>query len=344
MSQASENPDASTEVIKWQKGQLIARLDDEGAPDLANTLRRCGEEIGLTCRHCGSHSTGHAQCKQRWCPSCARSISARRLKRFANGAERMRWPLSIMLSHRNEDHAQDVFSTLMPAFKRFRKTLLWKNNVHGGLVSYEVTNRQGTWHDHLHVLCDCRWLALKTPQWKKNDTAAQGRAKLKAAKHELSEAWAKCLGQEQAVTWVDRASAGRLVEHVKYVIKADDLIKCNGAIAPLIRALKGRRLVQPFGTLYGMAKQWKAEDDAAHPPCACEKCRTVGSVVPDMVIEMARKKKEHRAKVHEMDKRQWAKRVAAAADERVRPNKAREERRRYEAAMADHNNATDIPY
>lgn len=183
----------------------------------------------------------------------------------------MQWPLSIMLSHQNEDKSQDVFKTLMPAFKRFRKQRLWKQNVHGGVVSYEVTNRFGTWHDHLHALVDCRWLAIDTPEPSKNFSRATNRARLRAAKEELTAAWSSCLGQELAVTWVDRASHGRLVEHIKYVIKADDLLACAGQIAPLLRALKGRRLVQPFGNCYNLTSRWKLDEHTESKP-ECQHC------------------------------------------------------------------------
>jgi predicted Zn-ribbon and HTH transcriptional regulator len=267
MSQPEQSATTAREVAEWQRATLSQRLADEGARDLARQLDECGREMILTCTRCGGHRQGHTQCHKRWCPVCQRAISARRVQRFRSAAEQMRWPLSIMLSHENEDEAANVFSTLMPAFKRFRRTKLWSKNVKGGVVSYEVTNRLGSWHDHLHVLCDCRWLALKT------------------AKHELTSAWAECLGQETAVTWVDRASAGRLMEHIKYTVKGSDLLNIEQPVAPLLRALKGRRLVQPFGNLYGMSAQWKREDNEVSAPCKCPECQAEGSMLPDFVIE-----------------------------------------------------------
>lgn len=287
MSQPSENPSAAREVTQWQRAQLIERLEDEGAADLAKSLRSCGADLRLTCTGCGAVTTVQTQCKRRWCPVCQRAISAARMQRFRSASDRMRWPLSIMLSHANEDNAANVFTTLMPAFKRFRRTTLWKNNVQGGVVSYEVTNRFGTWHDHLHALVDCRWLALETPEPRKHDSRAEQRRKLKAAKHELTTAWAACLGQETAVTWVDRANDGRLIEHIKYTVKGSDLLKCTGAIAPLLRAMKGRRLVQPFGNCYDLGTAWKTEDNANHKPCQCEHCKSGAAMVPSDYIDGA---------------------------------------------------------
>lgn len=294
MSQA-ENPNAHEEAVAYQREALADKLEGEGAHDLAKQLRGCGEEFPLRCGNCGARKLAKVQCKKRWCPSCQRMISARRMVRFSGAAARMRWPLSIMLSHANEKEASAVFATLMPAFKRFRKTAIWKNNVLGGVVSYEVTNRFGSWNDHLHALVDCRWLAVTSQEPKRGDTHSEYRAKLRAAKHEFTEAWSKCLGDEHAVNWVDRATGGRLMEHIKYTVKGSDLIKCGGKIAPLLRAMKGRRLVQPFGNLYGLGKEWKKEDDERVEKCCCVECGQKGTMMPEYILdaELARKK-DHR--------------------------------------------------
>lgn len=285
MSQPTENPSARVEADQWLRTALVERLESEGADDLARQLRCCGEELMLVCTNCGTRRLGHTQCKRRWCPSCSRSISARRVQRFAQGVQLMQWPLSIMLSHKNEESAAAVLTTLMPAFKRFRRTKIWKENVKGGLVSYEVTNRFGSWHDHLHCLVDCRWLALETPEPRRNNTTKQNRALFRRAKKELTAAWASCLSQETAITWVDRASGGRLMEHVKYAVKPADLLKAQGRIAPLLRALKGRRLVQPFGTLYGLSKNWKAQDNERKAACTCESCKQSGTMLPEVFLQ-----------------------------------------------------------
>lgn len=351
MSQPTENPQALSEQLAWQRTQLINRLIDEGRADMARALQQCGQDITLLCRCCGAKRTGHTQCKRRWCPVCQRSISARRMARFKDAAASMRWPLSIMLSHTNEDSAEDVFRTLMPAFKRFRRTELWKKNVKGGIVSYEVTNRFGTWHDHLHVLCDCRWLALQTPEPRKTDTKSQLRRKLKDAKHELSTAWAGCLGQETAVTWVDRADMGRLIEHIKYTVKADDLRKCTQPIGPLLKALHGRRLVQPFGSLYGLSKKWAEEDDARKAAVECDGCGARASMIPEMVVEQRRRQKERRKERNARDEMAWAVTKNRAWERAYKEHLTAAERRRYEAIMEtaranarDWNNAEDVPW
>lgn len=284
MSQPTENPNADAEKSAWLREELADRLDDEGAPDLSKPLRRCGTELTLVCTSCFCRKTGKEQCKKRWCPVCQRIISAQRLQRFGHAARTMQRPLSIMLSHQNEHDGAAVFSTLRPAFKRFRRQDLWRKNVLGGVMSYEVTNRFGTWHDHVHALVDCRWLALVTREPRKSDTRAVQRALLKSAKHELTEAWASCLDQETAITWVDRADQGRLIEHIKYTVKGSDLLKCSTPIAPMLRALKGRRLVQPFGTLYGLGKAWKDEDETRKQECKCEHCGEKRSFLPEAVI------------------------------------------------------------
>lgn len=280
-----ENPSASRETDDWCRQRLVERLQDEGADDLAKKLGACGTELALICTGCGARRMGRQQCRARWCPSCQRSIAAARLARFAGAARRMRWPLSIMLSHQNELEAENAFRTLMPAFKRFRRTKLWKTCVKGGVVSYEVTNRFGSWHDHLHALIDCEWFALEAPRWRKNMTRSQQRKCLRAAKEEVTEAWQKCVAQETAITWVDRANAGRLVEHIKYTVKGSDLLAAEGHIAPLIRALKGRRLVQPFGNCYDLGAEWKLADEADKRPCTCEHCGASDTIMPAAVFD-----------------------------------------------------------
>lgn len=305
MSPATENPSARAEQTDWMCSALAERLREEGAPDLARTLEACNTEMPMRCGQCGHRKIGHTQCRRRWCPRCQRIISAQRVQRFRQGVALMQWPLSIMLSHQNEDHAHNSFRTLMPAFKRFRRTKIWKNNVKGGLVSYEVTNRFGTWHDHLHALVDCRWLALETPEWRKTNTAAANRKLLKQAHAELSSAWASCLDQEEAVTWVDRATGGRLMEHIKYTVKASDLLACTGRIAPLLRAMKGRRLVQPFGSLYGLSKQWKKDDDDQRQQCKCPSCQATSSFIPEFVVEATIRRSQEQPGAKRASPRRW---------------------------------------
>lgn len=248
------------ESNQWRR-QLLARLDAEGAEDLADALRKCGLKFPLWCRGCGHRHDAETKCSRKWCPSCAPKRANERARKMRLAVRTMRWPMHITLTMRNvplEEAPRGILRDLMKCFARLRRMKLWTANVAGGVVSVEVTDKGNGLHPHLHALIDCQWLALKTPGPHHGDDRATLADKFRCAAQELQGAWAKCLGQETPpAIWIRRCDAGAADEVCKYALKSEDAINCTGEIAPVLRMLDAVRTVATFGTLRGL----KVPDD-----------------------------------------------------------------------------------
>jgi len=298
--QGEENNSRPTAELR---AALAEKLHEEGADDLAEKLEGCAERISLICTNCGSEKKVETRCKQRWCPVCAVILSIKRIQRYDKAAKAMQWPLMLTLTMKNTAIAEAAANEIVKAFTRLRRTQFWRNTVKGGVASYECTNQSRGWHPHLHVLVDCRWLAVNTAEPRRTDSRETRAHKLRSAQRELSQQWAQAIGQTQAIVHARRAYGPMLKEALKYNLKPSDLLNSKAPIAGLLRALKGKRLVIPFGTCYGLGKQWKTEDAERAHKCACPDCKEESSFVPSWTADTMRREphSRHHGTTHTTD-------------------------------------------
>lgn len=262
---------------------LIVRLDKEGAADLSDRLRNCGQSMGMTCTHCGDHTQVLTRCKKKWCPSCQRSIAAKRTARMRGAIKTFQWPLFVTLTMTNS-HDPESVRKLRQAFGKLRNRKIWKSRVTAGVAAVEVTNKGAGWHPHLHALIDCRWLAIHTPEPPRGIKGEELKIYTESAQRELSANWAEILGQEMAVIHVKRAHGSTVIDEIlKYSIKGSDLLTAPQKIAPMLRMLDMTRLVTTFGTLHGKGKELDALDESGG--CPCDECQAIGTKLPDDVIK-----------------------------------------------------------
>lgn len=260
--------------------QLIDRLRDEGAGDLAQKLERCGESVCISCLCCGKSKVVDTSCKLKWCPSCQRMIAARRTAKFRAAVAAMQWPLFVTLTVRNSHDPESVV-LVKRAFRKLRNRVFWRKTVLGGVCGIEVTNIGNGWHPHIHAVIDCRWLSLTVPApetWEKRRVT---KMKQEAAHDELSAIWADCVGDDMAHVWVKRAHGSTIVQEVlKYSVKGSDLIESADPIAPLIRVLSVTRLVSGFGSMHGA----NLGQDEKRPPEPCENCNEIAGWIPTFLM------------------------------------------------------------
>lgn len=232
---------------------LRERLRSEGADDLVQKLAICQKPLVLKCLTCGTRKQVAQRCKRKWCPCCAKLLAAARSTELEFIVERMRWPLFVTLTMKNEsDLSSGGVRKLRRAFGKLRHRKLWKSCTRGGVAAVEVTNIGNGWHPHLHAVIDCKWLAWKTPAPQRRDPVEKQRLLYQLAAQELERAWAKCLGQSTASVKVKRANKSTITkEVVKYTVKNEDLVLCEGRASDLIRALETTRLLTTFGTAHG---------------------------------------------------------------------------------------------
>lgn len=236
--------------------RLLKRLEEEGAEDLTEALRKCGLELPITCRSCGHVHKLQTRCNRKWCPVCIRSIAAKRAHKLQSAALTFRWPLFVTFTVQNiaaDDYGRDFVRELRRAFGKLRARKIWKERVKAGAAAIEVTNTGSGWHPHIHALIDCRWLAIDTPEPTARMSPEAQAVRFRQAAEELTAVWQKCVKDRPASqVKVKRADYQAAKEVMKYAVKGTDLIDSPDEIAPVLRMLDGTRLITTFGDLYGV--------------------------------------------------------------------------------------------
>lgn len=271
------------EEAEKKRVALLARLEDEGEDELAEQLAKCNQEFNLVCTNCGTFTEVRTHCMKRWCPACARRISAKRVGRYVRAAATMQWPLHVTLTVKNtQDISLETFRRLQAAFKKLRRQHIFRRVV-GGVASIELTNRGRGWHPHIHLLLDCEWLADRAPTIKPFDSRERRAAKCKAAADELGRTWARLVGQRTASVKTRRcAGMVAVTEVLKYAVKPESLIECEDNPGDAIRAMQKARLFVAFGNCYGRTKEFDAAMEK--PECTCGGCEQAGTTIPEFCI------------------------------------------------------------
>lgn len=263
--------------------KLKFRLWDEGDVKSGNKLAGCGIPVPMTCTNCGESRATETRCRRRYCPACAYYLSRKRLERFAGAVALMQWPLHIILTQPNSPDPETL-RDLRANWSKMRRRKIIASRISGGIASLEITNRGSGWHPHLHILADCRWLAIHTPEPSFSDSSDVARQKFDHARLELSALWASILKTEHAIVLAKRAAHGSVAAYVlKYAVKGSELLSSPDPIAPMIAVMDRTRLVSAFGNLHGRTAEMDADD---RPECECVKCGQVKSFVPNFVIEI----------------------------------------------------------
>jgi hypothetical protein len=176
---------------------VVSRLLAEKEDAFAKPLQDCGTGFDLVCSACKSRRPVVLQCKKRWCPSCARILSADRLDRYQASIDAMKWPLLVTLTMPHSADSSDPSDVrkLRRALGKLRRLRWFKRSVSGGITSIEVTCGDNGWHPHAHMLIDCRWMAVTVPEPDYRTSKDKFKSAFKRARKEVAEQWALCLGE-----------------------------------------------------------------------------------------------------------------------------------------------------
>lgn len=283
---ADESPEERREryrvLVTAQREALKARLYRERENDLAMKLEKCGQETSLTCTNCGDHHPIETRCKRRWCPSCSRSISAERTRRYERRLQNMTWPLWVTLTIKNRLDLE-VVDEIKAGWRAFRRRKIYTSHTKGGLAALEVTERGNGWHPHMHAMLDCKWLAHDTPPPHPHDTASIVAEKIESAKAELATTWGECIGQEIGIALAVRKNGSQAIrELLKYAVKGSDLLETALPIGDLIRCIDSGRTISTFGSLRNGKLPPDPEDDK--PGLACTQCEEEGCWLPSEIV------------------------------------------------------------
>jgi len=266
--------------------QLIKRLENEDAEDLIGPMRECGATMALVCVCCGLTKDVPIRCKRRYCPACQPKLAAEKVARWTHAISKIQWPLFLTLTMANS-HDVESIHYIKKRWQAFRRRKLIVERIKGGVASYEITNKGKGWHPHIHAICDCRWLSLHVPEPLRTDNKETVAEKCKMAQREVSSLWANQIKQDTAIVDVRRVYDSKkiVLEVLKYAMKGTDLVASKTPIAPLLRALKGSRLLAGWGSLHPMPEL----DPEEEPELECPKCKETKSYMPaDIVMFMSR--------------------------------------------------------
>jgi len=234
------------------KDEIVAALMPTELRPLAESLADCGERLRIfECVNCGKTRTAHHHCDLHFCPRCQRKLAARRADSIRWWAGKVRRPLHVVLTARNQqDITRGYIRDLKAKLARLRRWKLCRSWA-GGLWSLEVTNEGRGWHIHFHLLVDAAYTDAR----------------------QLAIAWGKLVSQDFAVVKVKRVEGHEYVREVtKYTVKGNDLAKWKAKdIVAYVRATHGERMFGTWGNLRSRNAEWKRWVQQSRPePEACE--------------------------------------------------------------------------
>lgn len=197
-----------------------------------DAFANCGGNLWLGLRD-GDLFLRCNKCHDRLCPSCAahrrRALVAAVTHHIASRRERVRF-ITLTLKCQPVPLA-DQLDRLLASFRRLRQRAFWKNACTGGAFFVEVKLGENShaWHAHLHILVEGSFID----------------------QYKLGEEWHAVTGDSFIVDVRKVVEDARVASYVaKYATKpiAGNVLRSQPHLDEAVIALKGRRLVQCFGT------------------------------------------------------------------------------------------------
>jgi len=271
------------EMVEGKYGAVAAAVAEKWLSD----VRRCP---GVVRRHkvCGRPSFEGHKCDFPLCPWCQARRSKRLVKRLGPLIESMARKKLWTFSPPNLPELDgEAVGDLSKVLTKLHSLAFMKKACLGGIRSIEVTNNGNGWNLHAHEVVDSGWVA-HYPQW---DIVPQRGSKgqwLKSpwkvmARHPgLAREFTRICQEFPGLKsprldfdldnpdhwyFVDLrvADQGVAQELGKYVAKGSQVVRAGaGAVVEYLFAMKGKRLIQPFGNLYGVSLD--QEDEANEVP------------------------------------------------------------------------------
>jgi hypothetical protein len=255
-----------------------------------NRLFDCHSQfLGLRPQCCnGAAYAVPINCNHRLCPLCNSSRLEQYRGKAREMLDSMKNPTFLTLTVPNvETLTKATFSWIRGAWKAFRKEIeLVGGKDSGGVYSIEVTfNREErTWHPHLHILFDSPYRIALSPSkfrllkrrlefaWLMSTDSSAGKrfpmpkasrkANLGQRKNARFLAWnEETAHHPKGDPWnqknrrvVDLRNVedgdGAVYEVIKYISKSNRFLDVPEAVERYLRAVRGVRIIQTFGTFY----------------------------------------------------------------------------------------------
>jgi hypothetical protein len=169
-------------------------------------------------------------CHSRWCVPCANSRAATIAHNVRDILHRHPARFITLTLRHSHNTLADQLSRLFTCFTQMRRREAWKSAIRGGaaFIELKISERDGLWHVHLHILAETPWFDQKT----------------------LSREWYAVTGDSSIVDIRPIPNHDHVARYVtKYVTKPADssVFATPGKLDEMIVALRGRHLCFTFG-------------------------------------------------------------------------------------------------
>lgn len=195
----------------------------------------------------GKYAVRAERCRDRFCPSCARSRSAVIRQNLEPLIDKQHIRLVTLTLKATDESLSQRISRLYRSFAKLRKHPVWKQGVDAAVSFLEVTRgRLGMhWHVHVHVIAKGRYVQHA----------------------QLAAAWLACTGDSFVVDVRLCKSPEALTRYVtKYITKAVDaaIFRDDDYLDEAIEALAGVRMVTTIGAWRGEPVLRYVSEDSWH--------------------------------------------------------------------------------
>lgn len=212
------------------------------------------------------HRIRHFTCHNRFCLLCQASYTRHVREKALSLVPAAKKRLSFLTLTQRAVPDRDLrhaIATLLKSFRALRRTTAWVERVTGGLYVIEVTRGASGdwWHAHLHSVIDTGFWELEL----------------------LHKLWSHACG-ETAYVHIEAVEQQRqhFISHYlsKYLTKqfSDDLYDDPLVLAAFVATMRGRRMIQAFGTWAPAAMLKKAQQAVTRKKYAADQWIFVGEL------------------------------------------------------------------
>lgn len=209
------------------KNRIVSELKAPSEIKNALKIEKCSSEFALFMGTDG-FELHVMRCRVRACPTCAKIKSLKWYHRIENDVAKFACPKHITLTLRSQPvPLGDQIDHLIASFRRLRQQKIWKQTKCWGISTIEVTYNFEThlWHPHMHIIGNLPFIDVRA----------------------LSNAWALANGGSPIIHI--RAVTKNIAKHIScYVSKVQSVFDTNIPVVEVMGMIKGRRLVQKFGS------------------------------------------------------------------------------------------------
>jgi hypothetical protein len=231
------------------KAQVYTALLGCGRDREALEYLDCGAYFRKFRSRCGTVVLQPCHCDHALCPDCSRERSfPLQRKVFELTRAKDKSYKFLTFTRVNVSAIDRIYvQSLAKQFAKLRRVSVWKHWISGGVFSIETTYNTAaeSWHVHLHAIVE-----VSQPV----GTKGHGRPWLPDEWiFQIQQEWLRITGDSHVVN-LEPVNRGAIKELVKYQAKASTFAFSPELVDEYLKAFRGVRRIQTFGTFMGKAE------------------------------------------------------------------------------------------